>query len=157
MAGRGPLSLVQNLPATCRGSWTVHNWFEGCRNGFPSISPESTIADREHRASTGNCPKKPGDIGNGPWTEIPWLFMHGREREKTSGARGYRVKKHRQSGPDRAFLGATPTPDRRGLNSLFLTNIWQFETYLCDKSYKGTQGPLKRDEILKNSIRLRVI
>lgn len=49
----------------------------------------------------------PGDIGTGPWSEILWLFMRGREREKTSGARADRVIKSPAGSAIRGVFDAT--------------------------------------------------
>jgi hypothetical protein len=56
------------------------------------------------------------------------------------GARGYRVKYRRSSGRGPRIVGRDRRRGGTGVKSMFLTNISQIETFLCDKSYKRDPG-----------------
>jgi len=63
-------------------------------------------------------------------------------QKKRSGARGYRVRNREQIGGGNRLTDRGRRVGGTGVKSMFLTNISQNVTFLCDKSYKGTQGPL---------------
>ena len=93
------------------------------------------VTKKRDKKARGHCPAHPVRdrpvFSRGPWSVV---------QKKTSGARGHRVIESEQKSTVRAGPSRRRGSWGKGIKSMFLTNISQFETYLCDKSYKGTRG-----------------
>ena len=89
------------------------------------------VTKKRDKKARGHCPahpvRYPLAFYRGPWSVV---------QKKRGGARGDRVSENEARRGVQSDRAAARRPSQTGVKSMFLTNIWQIETYLCDKSHK---------------------
>ena len=156
MASRGPLPLLRNLPAPIRGPWSVFFCCFGSSRAFcagssyPQRYPKQHVPWAENanaRDPWARCRypqtavQKSNSADRGPWSDRfaqPLAVVRGAEKTARGPWRSGQKTPTDGTGSEKNATRARGNSAR--LNSMFFTDISQFLTYLCDKSYKGTQG-----------------
>jgi hypothetical protein len=147
-AHRAPWAVLDNSPAAGRDPWAVPSgsrsmasWavYVCCMSFFnvhvsTDLPTAAAAQDRKHKtAGRVACVV----LSTARSANIE---QQATGRKKRSGARGYRVKNRWRIASGRRSARRGRRGEGTGVKSMFLTNISQIETFLCDKSYKRDPG-----------------